>query len=77
MTGCGVTHPSTPWPLRFVLLAAAWGSTFLFIKIGDEALSPLQRPSGAGAESLQRSTKYAPLPCPLENHRLVTVFLRV
>ena len=32
----------TPWPLRFVLLAIAWGSTFLFIKIGDEALAPLQ-----------------------------------
>jgi drug/metabolite transporter (DMT)-like permease len=31
-----------PWPLRFALLAVAWGSTFLFIKIGDEALSPLQ-----------------------------------
>jgi drug/metabolite transporter (DMT)-like permease len=31
-----------PWPLRFVLLAAAWGSTFLFIKIGDEVLAPLQ-----------------------------------
>jgi uncharacterized membrane protein YhaH (DUF805 family) len=25
----------------------------------------------------QRSTKYAPLPCPLEKNRLVTVFLRV
>ena len=32
----------TPWPLRFVLLAIAWGSTFLFIKLGDEALAPLQ-----------------------------------
>ncbi len=32
----------TPWPLRFVLLAIAWGSTFLFIKVGDEALAPLQ-----------------------------------
>ena len=31
-----------PWPARFVLLAVAWGSTFLFIKIGDEALAPLQ-----------------------------------
>jgi drug/metabolite transporter (DMT)-like permease len=31
-----------PWPLRFVLLAIAWGSTFLFIKVGDEALAPLQ-----------------------------------
>lgn len=33
---------SAPWPLRFVLLAVAWGSTFLFIKVGDEALAPLQ-----------------------------------
>ncbi len=32
----------TPWLLRFVVLAIAWGSTFLFIKIGDEALAPLQ-----------------------------------
>jgi drug/metabolite transporter (DMT)-like permease len=31
-----------PWPLRFVLLALAWGTTFLFIKIGDEALTPLE-----------------------------------
>jgi drug/metabolite transporter (DMT)-like permease len=30
------------WPLRFALLAVAWGSTFLFIKVGDEALAPLQ-----------------------------------
>jgi drug/metabolite transporter (DMT)-like permease len=34
--------PGLSWPLRFVLLAVAWGSTFLFIKIGDEALAPLQ-----------------------------------
>jgi drug/metabolite transporter (DMT)-like permease len=33
---------STPWPARFTLLALFWGSTFLFIKIGDEALAPLQ-----------------------------------
>ena len=33
---------STPWPVRFVVLALFWGSTFLFIKIGDEALAPLQ-----------------------------------
>ena len=32
----------TPWPARFALLALFWGSTFLFIKIGDEALAPLQ-----------------------------------
>jgi drug/metabolite transporter (DMT)-like permease len=31
-----------PWRARFVLLALAWGTTFLFIKIGDEALSPLE-----------------------------------
>src|ERR1700716_324498 len=31
-----------PWRLRFVLLAIAWGSTFLFIKIGDEVFAPLQ-----------------------------------
>jgi len=38
----GVTRAPTPWPARFVLLALFWGSTFLFIKIGDEALAPLQ-----------------------------------
>jgi drug/metabolite transporter (DMT)-like permease len=37
-----VTSASTPWPARFALLALFWGSTFLFIKIGDEALAPLQ-----------------------------------
>jgi drug/metabolite transporter (DMT)-like permease len=37
-----LTGRRTPWTLRFVLLAAAWGSTFLFIKVGDEALAPLQ-----------------------------------
>ncbi len=31
-----------PWPARFSLLALFWGSTFLFIKIGDEALAPIQ-----------------------------------
>lgn len=31
-----------PWPARFVLLAAIWGSSFLFIKVGDAALRPLQ-----------------------------------
>ena len=41
-------------------------------------------PNGNGASAARwprppayRSTKYAPLPCPLENQRLVTVFLRV
>jgi drug/metabolite transporter (DMT)-like permease len=37
-----VTAASTPWPARFALLALFWGSTFLFIRIGDEALAPLQ-----------------------------------
>jgi drug/metabolite transporter (DMT)-like permease len=37
-----VIRASTPWPARFTLLAVFWGSTFLFIKIGDEALAPLQ-----------------------------------
>jgi drug/metabolite transporter (DMT)-like permease len=37
-----VSWPSVPWPARFALLALFWGSTFLFIKIGDEALAPIQ-----------------------------------
>jgi len=31
-----------PWQARFVLLAAIWGSSFLFIKVGDGSLRPLQ-----------------------------------
>ena len=31
-----------PWQARFALLAAIWGCSFLFIKVGDEALAPLQ-----------------------------------
>jgi len=31
-----------PWQARLVLLAAIWGSSFLLIKVGDEALAPLQ-----------------------------------
>jgi drug/metabolite transporter (DMT)-like permease len=37
-----VSRPPVPWPARFALLALFWGSTFLFIKIGDEALAPIQ-----------------------------------
>jgi drug/metabolite transporter (DMT)-like permease len=37
-----VSRAATPWPARFALLALFWGSTFLFIKIGDEALAPIQ-----------------------------------
>lgn len=31
-----------PWQVRLLLLAAIWGSSFMFIKVGDEALAPLQ-----------------------------------
>lgn len=31
-----------PWQARLILLAAIWGLSFLFIKVGDEALAPLQ-----------------------------------
>jgi drug/metabolite transporter (DMT)-like permease len=37
-----VSRAPIPWPARFALLALFWGSTFLFIKIGDEALAPIQ-----------------------------------
>ena len=30
------------WPLSFTLLALLWGATFMFVKVGLEALSPLQ-----------------------------------
>ncbi len=33
---------TVPWQARLVLLAAIWGMSFLFIKVGDEALAPLQ-----------------------------------
>ncbi len=37
------TRSSMPrWRGRFLLLAAIWGNSFLFIKVGDEALAPLQ-----------------------------------
>ncbi len=37
-----MSRRTVPWPARFTLLALFWGSTFLFIKIGDEAFAPLQ-----------------------------------
>ncbi|MGN6871023.1 MAG: DMT family transporter [Solirubrobacteraceae bacterium] len=37
-----MSRPPVPWPARFALLALFWGSTFLFIKIGDERLAPMQ-----------------------------------
>lgn len=33
---------TVPWQARLVLLAAIWGLSFLFIKVSDEALAPLQ-----------------------------------
>jgi drug/metabolite transporter (DMT)-like permease len=36
------SSPVIPWQIRLVLLAAIWGMSFLFIKVGDEALAPLQ-----------------------------------
>lgn len=37
-------HPRRPlpWPVRLVVLAAIWGLSFLFIKVSDETLAPLQ-----------------------------------
>ena len=51
------------------------------IVIGGAALAQSRDraapPPGRPEVRTQPSTKYAPLPCPLENQRLVTVFLRV
>jgi drug/metabolite transporter (DMT)-like permease len=33
---------SAPWLTRYLLLSAIWGTSFLFIKIADRELSPLQ-----------------------------------
>lgn len=33
---------AVPWQARLALLASIWGLSFLFIKVGDEALAPLQ-----------------------------------
>ncbi|MHB8340633.1 MAG: DMT family transporter [Mycobacteriales bacterium] len=38
-----------PWPARLVVLAAIWGMSFLFIKVSDEALAPLQVAFGRAA----------------------------
>ncbi len=38
-------HPdreTSDWRGRFLLLAAIWGMSFLFIKVGDEVLAPVQ-----------------------------------
>ena len=33
---------SVPWPVRFIALAAIWGLSFLFIRLGLESFAPLQ-----------------------------------
>src|SRR5258706_8869464 len=33
---------SIPWPVRFVALAAIWGLSFVFIKLGVASFAPLQ-----------------------------------
>jgi len=33
--------PARHWSARFLLLAAIWGCSFLFVKIGDEAFAPV------------------------------------
>ncbi len=38
-TGSG---PFAAWPARMLVLGAIWGCSFLFIKVGDEDLAPLQ-----------------------------------
>lgn len=37
-----VYAPLVRWPFRLILLAAIWGMSFLFIKVADETLAPLQ-----------------------------------
>jgi drug/metabolite transporter (DMT)-like permease len=41
------TTPTSRWlPVQFVALSLAWGSSFLFIKVGLDGLSPLQVVTG-------------------------------
>lgn len=35
-------RPRLPWQGQFVVLAAIWGFSFLFIKVGDRGLPPMQ-----------------------------------
>lgn len=41
-TLAGLRRGGSRWQLEFVVLAAIWGMSFLFIKVGDESLAPLQ-----------------------------------
>src|ERR1700741_1043708 len=36
------SSPEAPWLGSYLLLSAIWGTSFLFIKIADRQLSPLQ-----------------------------------
>ena len=36
------THRRPPWEVSFLLLSATWGASFMFIKVGLEALDPLE-----------------------------------
>jgi drug/metabolite transporter (DMT)-like permease len=41
-TASASTRPSLRWQGQFVLLSAIWGLSFLFIKVGDQGLAPMQ-----------------------------------
>ena len=42
MTAGAPVLGGVPWPARFVTLAAIWGLSFVFIKLGVESFAPLQ-----------------------------------
>src|SRR5689334_8089957 len=42
MTAAAAPLRGVPWPARFVALAAIWGLSFVFIKVGLESFAPLQ-----------------------------------
>jgi drug/metabolite transporter (DMT)-like permease len=42
MTASRRRFRSVPWPVRFVALAAIWGLSFLFIRLGIDSFAPLQ-----------------------------------
>ena len=42
MTAAAAPLRGIPWPARFVALAAIWGLSFVFIKVGLDSFAPLQ-----------------------------------